>query len=204
MKQIIKLKNNNNLIIIEKNSILQIIKDEIKLKKKIFIIIDSKVINILKKIKKNPNLTIIKINASEKIKSINSYWKIISLLLKNKIDRESCIIAIGGGTIGDLSGFIASTILRGVNFIMIPTTLLSQVDSSIGGKNGINSIYGKNLIGTFLQPNKVIIDTSVLKTLSKRELRSGYAEILKHSLISDKKFYNWLDANYNKILSLNN
>ena len=123
-------------------------------------------------------------------------------LLKHKIDRSSTLLAIGGGTVGDLSGFIASTILRGVNFILMPTTLLAQVDSSIGGKNGINTTYGKNLIGTFLQPDKVIIDPKVLKTLPKRELLSGYAEILKHSLIKNKNFYKWLRINYSRIINL--
>ena len=113
------------------------------------------------------------------------------------------LIAIGGGTIGDLTGFIASTILRGVKFILIPTTLLAQVDSSIGGKNGINTSFGKNLIGTFLQPDLVIVDPAALVTLSKREVRSGYSEILKHALIKDKIFYKWLSSNYNHVIKLN-
>jgi 3-dehydroquinate synthase len=138
----------------------------------------------------------------EKIKSINYYSKICSKLLKLKIDRSSSIIAIGGGTIGDLTGFIASTILRGVKYILIPTTLLSQVDSSIGGKNGLNTTYGKNLIGTFFQPDKVVIDPSVLFTLPKREIRSGYAEILKHALIKDAKLYHWLDKYYTQVINL--
>ena len=95
-----------------------------------------------------------------------------------------------------MSGFVASTTLRGINFILIPTTLLSQVDSSIGGKNGINTVHGKNLVGTFFQPDKVIINLKFLETLTSREMKSGYAEILKHALIYDKKFYNWLLLNY--------
>ena len=104
------------------------------------------------------------------------------------VDRKSVIIAIGGGTLGDLAGFIASTLLRGVDLVLIPTTLLSQVDSSIGGKNGINTKYGKNLIGTFYQPTKVIIDPSTLSSLPRREFLSGYAEIVKHAIIMIKNF----------------
>jgi len=123
-------------------------------------------------------------------------------ILSKGIDRNSVIIAIGGGTIGDLSGFVASTILRGVKFILMPTTLLSQVDSSIGGKNGINTTMGKNLIGTFYNPDAVYIDPKILSSLSKREIKSGYAEIIKHSLINDLSFFNWLDQNHKKIFLL--
>ena len=198
----VKTKNKNYSVIIEENSIQKFLKSKCKLKENIFIIIDIKIINILDKQRLPKNISIIKINGSEKIKSIDHYNKIINKLLKLNIDRSSTIIAIGGGTVGDLTGFIASTILRGVNFILIPTTLLSQVDSSIGGKNGINSQYGKNLIGTFLHPDLVIIDPKILDTLSKKELRSGYAEILKHSLIFNKNFYIWLKKNYTKVLNL--
>ena len=205
MKKIIQIKTQNKKysIIIEKNSIIPFIKIQSKSKNKIFIIIDNKLKKILEKFKGNKNIKIIGINGSEKIKSMAVYSKIISIMLKNKVDRSSCLIAIGGGTIGDLAGFIAGTILRGIQFNLIPTTLLSQVDSSIGGKNGINTKYGKNLVGTFLQPDIVIIDPTILKTLSKRELRSGYAEIIKHALINDLKFYNWLDKYYNEIFNLN-
>ena len=104
-------------------------------------------------------------------------------LIKSNVNRKSVVIAIGGGTLGDLAGFVASTVLRGLDFFLIPTTLLSQVDSSIGGKNGINTIYGKNLLGTFYQPKEVLIDISVLNSLPKKEIKSGYAEIIKHALI---------------------
>ena len=205
MKKIIKIKTQNKdySIIIEKNSIIPFIEHKSKSKNKIFIIVDNKIKKILKQFKSDKNIKIIEIDGSEKIKSISVYSKIISTLLKNKVDRSSCLLAIGGGTIGDLAGFIASTILRGIQFNLIPTTLLSQVDSSIGGKNGINTKYGKNLVGTFLQPDTVIIDPTILKTLPKRELKSGYAEIIKHALINDLKFYNWLDKYYNKIFDLN-
>ena len=204
MKTVIKIKTQlkNYSIVVEKNSIIPFIKNEKKSKKKIFIIIDKKVKYILNNIEKNKNINIIKISGSEKIKSINNYWNIISLLLKLNIDRSSTLIAIGGGTVGDLSSFVASTILRGVRFILVPTTLLSQVDSSIGGKNGINTPNGKNLIGTFFQPDRVIIDPKVLCSLSNRELKSGYAEILKHSLINDKVFYKWLIKYNSNVLDL--
>jgi len=189
-------------IVVKQNSIIENIQYEQSRENKIFIIIDKKVFYLLKDLKKNNNTHIIKIDGGEKIKSIKTFSYLSSKLFKLNIDRKSTIIAIGGGTIGDLSGFIASTILRGVKLILIPTTLLSQVDSSIGGKNGINTTFGKNLIGTFLPPDKVIIDISCLLTLSKREIKSGYAEILKHSLIKDRKFFNWLKKNHKQIFNI--
>jgi len=206
MKKTIKIKTNNNSynIIFEYNSVIKFIKNEQKNYKKIFVIIDKKLVKLIKKIENTQNIKLIKISGGEKIKSINYYKSIYLNLLKLKIDRSSCIIAIGGGTIGDLSGFVASTILRGVNLILIPSTLLSQVDSSIGGKNGINTKLGKNLVGTFFQPKKVLIDVSLLKSLPNKEIKSGYAEILKHSLINDSHFYIWLDKHYKSIISLNN
>ena len=207
MKQIIKVNTdtNNYNVIVENKSILHNIIQEARRGEKIFIIIDNKVKYLIASLlkKKNLNINIISINSGEKIKSMSYFSEISSKLLRLKIDRSSTIIAIGGGTIGDLSGFIASTILRGVRFILIPTTLLAQVDSSIGGKNGINTSFGKNLIGTFFQPNLVIVDPSALSTLSKREVRSGYSEILKHALIKDKIFYKWLNANCNQVINLN-
>ena len=205
MKQIIKIKikTKNYNIIVENQSILRNLIRESKLGEKIFIIIDNKVKYLIADLPKKKNIKIIQTNSGEKIKSINYFSEISLKLLKLKIDRSSTIIAIGGGTIGDLTGFIASTILRGVRFILIPTTLLSQVDSSIGGKNGINTSFGKNLIGTFLQPDLVIVDPTALATLSKREVRSGYSEILKHALIKDKIFYKWLNINYNHVINLN-
>lgn len=205
MKQIIKIKikTKNYNIIVENQSILRNLIRESKLGEKIFIIIDNKVKYLIADLPKKKNINIIQTNSGEKIKSINYFAEISLKLLKLKIDRSSTIIAIGGGTIGDLTGFIASTILRGVKFILIPTTLLAQVDSSIGGKNGINTSFGKNLIGTFLQPDLVIVDPTALATLSKREVRSGYSEILKHALIKDKIFYKWLNINYNHVINLN-
>ena len=112
------------------------------------------------------------------------------------------MISIGGGIVGDISGFAASLFKRGIKFINIPTTLLSQVDSSIGGKTGVNTIYGKNLIGSFYQPTLVVSDIDFLKTLPKREVICGYGEILKHSLISNRSFYKFLNKNFEKIINL--
>jgi 3-dehydroquinate synthase/shikimate kinase/3-dehydroquinate synthase len=128
--------------------------------------------------------------------------KILDILLKENFSREDCLISIGGGITGDISGFAASLFKRGLKFINVPTTLLSQVDSSIGGKTGVNTKYGKNLIGSFYQPHLVISDIQFLKTLPKREIVCGYGEILKHSLIANKKIFNYLNKNSEKILSL--
>ena len=140
--------------------------------------------------------------ANEKNKNQINVDKVLEILLNKNFSRQDCLIAIGGGITGDLGGFAASLFKRGLKFINIPTTLLSQVDSSVGGKTGINSKYGKNLIGSFYQPKIVISDSEFLKTLPYREIICGYGEILKHSLIMDKKFYNYLNKNISKILKL--
>ena len=200
----IKINNNhiNTSSTIKSNYATKYLNFLSKNNRKIFCIVDNKVKNFFNDLdKKNIHFTYLK--CGEKIKKINYYEKIYEKLLSKGIDRNSILVCIGGGTLGDLCGFIASTILRGVEYKLIPTTLLSQVDSSIGGKNGINSKYGKNLIGSFYQPNEVIIDTKFLKMLPFREIKSGYAEIIKHALIKDKNFFNWLDKNYNKIFNLN-
>ena len=110
-------------------------------------------------------------------------------MLKNNFNRNDCVISIGGGILGDVSAFASSIFKRGIKFVNVPTTLLAQVDSSIGGKNGINTSFGKNLIGSFYQPKIVLSDSRFLKSLSHREIICGYAEILKHSLIKDKIFF---------------
>ncbi len=122
--------------------------------------------------------------------------------MNKNFSRNDVLISLGGGITGDVSGFAASLLKRGLKFINIPTTLLAQVDSSIGGKTGVNSKYGKNLIGTFYQPSLVISDIQFLKSLSKREIICGYGEILKHSLIDNKKLFNFLNKNHKKILNL--
>ena len=157
----------------------------------------------LKKKLKNYKLFFLYFNASEKSKSINTIEKYINFLLAKNFNRSDLIISVGGGISGDVTGFIASIYKRGVNFINIPTTLLAQVDSSIGGKTGVNSSKGKNLIGSFFQPKLVIIDTLFLDSLPKKEMICGYAEILKHSIIKDKKFFNWLKKNTKSILQKN-
>jgi len=141
-------------------------------------------------------------NAHEKNKNQKNINTILSILLKKNFNRNDCLISVGGGITGDVSGFAASIFKRGLKFVNIPTTLLSQVDSSIGGKTGINTAYGKNLIGAFYQPSLVISDTNFLKSLPKRELVCGYGEILKHALIADSKFFTFLKKNGSHILNL--
>jgi 3-dehydroquinate synthase/shikimate kinase/3-dehydroquinate synthase len=192
----------NNVI----NKITKILKENSINFNQCLIVIDSKVpkklINkILKLLPKN-KITIYFFTASEANKNQNSINKILSVLLKKNFNRNDCLLAIGGGITGDISGFAASIFKRGIQFVNMPTTLLSQVDSSIGGKTGINTKYGKNLIGAFYQPSLVISDINFLKTLPKREVICGYGEILKHALIADKKFFKYLDKNGAKILNL--
>lgn len=139
--------------------------------------------------------------AGEATKSLNSFSQLMENLLEQKPDRSTVLIALGGGVVGDLTGFAASVLLRSVDFIQIPTTLLSQVDSSVGGKTGINSNFGKNLIGSFHQPILVLSDVATLATLPKRELLSGYAEVVKYGFINDPDFFNWLEQNAKAILS---
>ncbi len=199
----LKTKNNIYSINIEPNSIVKNLNNIIVINKKVVFLIDRKIFYIFKKLKNYKNQKYIVVDCSEKLKNFSNYAKISEKILNLNINRSTKIVAIGGGTLGDLSGFLASTILRGIDLILFPTTLLSQVDSSIGGKNGINTNSGKNLVGTFYQPKFVFIDPTVLKTLSKREILSGYAEIIKHAIINDKRFFNWLNKNSKKILNLN-
>jgi len=200
----LKTKDNIYSINIEPNSINRYLKKIILKKEKAIFLIDKKVYYIFKKLKNYKKEKYIVIDCSEKLKNFKNYTILTEKILSYNIDRNAKIVAIGGGTLGDLAGFIASTILRGIDLILFPTTLLSQVDSSIGGKNGINTKSGKNLVGTFYQPKSVFIDPETLSTLPKREILSGYAEIVKHGIINDKKFFNWLDKNSKKILNLDN
>ena len=159
--------------------------------KKCLIIIDknipTKYLSLLKFKLRNKKTFIHKFNSSEKNKNFQSVNFLLEILLKNNFNRDDLLISVGGGIIGDVSGFVANIFKRGIKFVNIPSTLLAQVDSSIGGKTGINNKYGKNLVGTFYQPNLVLSDISLLKSLPKREKICGYGEILKHSLISKKK-----------------
>lgn len=139
--------------------------------------------------------------AGEATKLFSSYESVVDQLLEKSIQRKSLIVAVGGGVVGDLAGFVAATVLRGVDFIQVPTTLLSMVDSSVGGKTGINSKHGKNLVGAFYQPKEVLVDIDVLKTLPDREMRAGYAEIVKYGLLGNKDFFEWLEVNGRHVLA---
>lgn len=145
--------------------------------------------------------SLITLPAGEQTKSFSMLEGLINQLLDTAPERNTTLIALGGGVIGDITGFAASILLRGVPFIQIPTTLLAQVDSSVGGKTGINTRHGKNLVGSFYQPKLVLVDTNVLSTLPRRELLSGYAEVVKYGLINDAEFFNWLEQHGEKLLS---
>jgi shikimate kinase/3-dehydroquinate synthase len=134
------------------------------------------------------------VKPGEASKSLQTFGRVCDEALAAKIERRDLIVALGGGVVGDLAGYVAASLRRGSRFVQIPTTLLSQVDSSVGGKTGINSIHGKNLIGAFHQPCLVLADVDVLRTLPPREFRAGYAEVVKYGLIGDKRFFEWLEA----------
>ena len=176
--------------------------------KKIGVIVDknipSKYKQRLKKKLKGYEVYFLPFLANEKNKSFAKTYSLLNILLSKNLNRSDLIIGFGGGVTGDVASFVASIFKRGINFINIPTTLLAQVDSSIGGKTGVNSSHGKNLIGSFYQPKLVLIDTTFLKTLPKKEMICGYAEILKHSIIKDKKFFQWLEKNTKAILEKRN
>lgn len=139
--------------------------------------------------------------AGEKSKSVQTFSDVCEQILMMGIDRRSTLIALGGGVIGDLAGYVAASVLRGIDFIQIPTTLLAQVDSSVGGKTGINAQAGKNLIGAFHQPKLVLIDGATLDTLPPRETRSGYAEVLKYGAIDDFAFFQWLEHHGESVIA---
>ena len=207
----IKTKNNSYSIVIGNNlikNLMKVIKRNSLDFNRCLIIVDKNVpkkfLNQIKLSLFNKDKSIYFFNSSEINKNFKNVNKIINILLKKNFHRNDCLISVGGGITGDISGFAASIYKRGLKFINIPSTLLAQVDSSIGGKTGINSKYGKNSIGSFYQPSLVISDTNFLKTLPKREIICGYAEILKHSLISSKKFFLFLFKNGNQILNLKN
>ncbi|HNZ56980.1 MAG TPA: 3-dehydroquinate synthase [Methylophilaceae bacterium] len=138
----------------------------------------------------------------EAYKNSETLNKIYDALLENHCERSTTLIALGGGVIGDLTGYAAATFLRGVPFIQIPTTLLSQVDSSVGGKTGINHPLGKNMIGAFYQPQAVLADIDTLQTLPPREFSAGVAEVVKYGLIRDADFFDWLETNVEKLMAL--
>jgi 3-dehydroquinate synthase len=137
----------------------------------------------------------------EQYKNMTELNKIFDILLEQRFDRDCTLVALGGGVVGDMTGFAAACYQRGVAFIQAPTTLLAQVDSSVGGKTGINHTRGKNMIGAFHQPRAVVIDTDTLSTLDDRQLRAGIAEVIKYGLIRDAAFFSWLDGNMDKLLA---
>lgn len=145
-------------------------------------------------------VTAIVLPDGEEEKNWASLMRVFDALLEQKCDRKTTLIALGGGVIGDLTGFAAATYMRGVPFIQVPTTLLAQVDSSVGGKTGINHPLGKNMIGAFYQPQAVIADTTTLNTLPDRELSAGLAEVIKHGAIIDPAFFDWIESNIGRLL----
>ncbi len=141
------------------------------------------------------------VTAGEKSKGFATLESVTNDILKARLERGDAVIAFGGGVIGDLAGFVAGIVRRGMNFIQIPTSLLAQVDSSVGGKTGINTAYGKNLVGVFNQPQLVLADTDILDTLSKREFAAGYAEVAKYGLIDQPEFFTWLENNWQDVFA---
>jgi 3-dehydroquinate synthase len=139
--------------------------------------------------------------AGENSKNYPTFESVCESIIATRVERNDLVIALGGGVIGDLAGFAASCVRRGLDFVQVPTTLLAQVDSSVGGKTGINSRQGKNLIGAFHQPVLVIADTAVLDTLPKRQFRAGYAEVAKYGLLGDAAFFAWLEKNWQDVFA---
>ncbi|MDR0675768.1 MAG: 3-dehydroquinate synthase [Elusimicrobiota bacterium] len=149
----------------------------------------------------NKNVFKVEIPAGEKYKNLKQIENLYKVCVNNDLDRKSLIIAVGGGVVGDMSGFVAATYLRGIKFIQVPTTLLAQVDASIGGKTGFDLEYGKNLVGAFYQPEFVWINTKFLSTLDEREYKNGLAEVLKYGIIYSKKYWTFFEKNIDKILN---
>jgi len=148
------------------------------------------------------DIELLTVPAGEASKSLRQASRVLEKLPSLRLDRQSFVVALGGGVVGDLAGFVAATYLRGIAFVQVPTSLLALVDSSVGGKTGVNLPQGKNLVGAFYQPRLVIADTATLKTLPKRELRSGFAEVIKYGAISDGAFFRWLERDYRRLLRL--
>jgi len=211
-KIIVSLKENSYPVIIGENSLAMIpeLIDKYKLNKNILVVIDKNVYSyhkkkiqlVLKNIKGKINYYNLK--PGENSKSYQELNKIYSFLLKNNYGRDSLIISIGGGVTGDLAAFAAATYMRGIQVVHVPTTLLAAVDSSIGGKTGINFENKKNMIGSFYQPKFVLADTRILNTLPKLEITSGLGEIIKYAFLSDKDFFNFINKNFKDISSLKN
>ncbi len=146
---------------------------------------------------------LITIPPGEQQKNLRTFEDLCRHLVERGLDRNSVLLALGGGVVGDIGGFVASAYMRGIDYIQIPTTLLAQVDSSVGGKTAVNLPQGKNLVGSFYQPRGVYIDSSVLHTLDRRDVRAGMVEVIKYGIIRDARFFEWLEDNLNPILELN-
>ena len=212
MKKInVKSKNFNYPVFIG-SGVLQSLPDLLekhKLNKNVFIVIDENVEKIYgREIRKLVNSwanrsAIFKLKASERSKSLTTLKKIYTALADNEFGRDTLLLSVGGGITGDVAGYCAATYMRGVQLVHVPTTLLASVDSSIGGKTGVNFYNRKNLIGSFYQPQFVFIDTNFFQTLPAAELKSGAGEIIKYAFLSNKNFYNYLVQNFDKLLLLN-
>mgnify|MGYP001393643899 CR=1 FL=1 len=146
--------------------------------------------------------SMVSFKAGESSKNIDTYGKLLRQACRAGLDRSSVIVALGGGVVGDVAGFVAASYMRGISFVQIPTTLLAMVDSSVGGKTGFDLPEGKNLVGAFWQPSLVVIDTDTLGTLPKREVRCGLAEVVKYGVIMDEKFFSFLEKNMKSISSM--
>ncbi len=207
----VELKENSYEILIGENLLEDVAKFTTlpQFTKKVLIVTDENIFNIygekLRKIFSNydTNFEMEIIPAGETSKSLAEAERIYTCAIESNLDRKSIIVAVGGGVVGDLTGFVAATYMRGVNFVQVPTTLLSQVDSSVGGKTAVNHKLGKNLIGAFYQPKAVFIDVSTLKTLPEREIKAGLGEVVKYGIISDADFFSYLEKNIEGILSRN-
>lgn len=157
---------------------------------------------VLEQLAENFTVCTVQLKDGEAFKTTDAVMHIYNVLLEHTFNRNATVIALGGGVVGDIAGFAAATYQRGVHFIQMPTTLLSQVDSSVGGKTGVNHPSGKNMIGAFYQPKVVVIDTKVLSSLPQRELSAGIAEVIKYGLIRDVNFYEWIQRNLDLIQAL--
>lgn len=211
MKRIVvKTKNSTYPVILEHNIFPEISQylNSIGISKRVFVLIDKNVESlhgrlIRKTLKDCGNkIFYFTIPAEERIKSEYTIKRIYTALAENNFGRDTVLIAIGGGIIGDIGGFIASTYMRGIQLMHIPTTIISACDSSVGGKTGYNFYNHKNLIGTFYPPKAVIIDNSFFNTLPKKEISSGMGEIIKYAFISDKDFFEFVNNNFNKLIEL--